>query len=87
MTEHNAFFLLLSKLAWPQQHQTLQLFYGYSTTAIFEAANLTLMYIYCHWDFLLDDFASPLSKDHLSPVRLALFAKKIFEKGAPLPRF
>jgi hypothetical protein len=72
------------KLAWPQRHQTLQLLYGYSAAAISHwAANLLLMYIYRHWNFLLNDFASPLSKDHLSPERLALFAKKISDKGAP----
>jgi hypothetical protein len=86
LTGHEAFFLLLVKLAWLQWNKTPPLFYGHSTTTISEATNLILMYIYRHWDFLLDDFASPLSKDHLSLEQLALFAKKISNKVAPLPQ-
>jgi hypothetical protein len=49
-----------------------------------EATHWVLYHIYKNWDFLLDDFASPLAKKHLSTDRLKLFARKIHENGAPL---
>jgi hypothetical protein len=77
-------FLLLCRLAHPIQIKSLELFFGYSESTISEATHWVLYHIYKYWDFLLDDFASPLAKKHLSTDRLKLFAQKIHQNGAPL---
>ncbi|PWW74081.1 hypothetical protein C7212DRAFT_359335 [Tuber magnatum] len=61
------------------------LFFYYSVTyTISQAVNWILAHVYSNWDFLLHDFSSPLASEHLSSVRLKLFAGKIHEKGALL---
>jgi len=79
-----AFFLLICRLAWPTQLETLSMFFQYPSSTILEAVNWILAHIHSNWDFLLHDFDSPLTSEHLSPARLRLFALKIHDKGAPL---
>jgi hypothetical protein len=79
-----ALFLLLCRLAHPIKVRSLELFFGYRESTVSEATHWVLYHIYKNWDFLLDDFASPLQKKHLSTDRLKLFARKIHESGAPL---
>jgi hypothetical protein len=79
-----ALFLFLTRLAFPWRLKTLELLFGHARSTISEGTNWILWYIYKHWDFLLDDFASPLATSHLSDDRLALFARKVHAKGAPL---
>jgi len=81
-----AFFLLLCRLAWPTQLQTLSIFFQYSPSTISKATNWLLTHIHKNWDFLLQDFNSRLAAQHLSPIRLELFASRIYAKGAPLTR-
>jgi hypothetical protein len=77
-------FLLLCRLAHPIQVKSLELFFGYHESTVSEATHWVLYHIYKYWDFLLDDFASPLAKKHLCTDRLKLFAQKVYENGAPL---
>ena len=80
-----AIFLLLCRLAWPTRLQTLAIFFQYCPSTISEATNWILAHIHKSWDFLLHDFNSRLASEHLSPLRLELFASKIYAQGAPLP--
>jgi hypothetical protein len=80
-----ALFIFLTQMAHPWRLETLQRFFGYTKKTMVEATDWVMWFIYKYWDFLLDDFCSVNHDELLSRDRLALFARKIYETGAPTP--
>ena len=82
LSRHEGLFLLCTFLAAPTPLDTLSILLGYPKSVISEGINWMMEYLFKHWDFLLQDFSS----GQLTPDRLALFARKVCEHGAPLER-
>jgi hypothetical protein len=85
LTGDEALFIFLTRMAHLWQLETLQLFFGYTKKVMVEATEWVMWFVHRHWDFLLDDFCSVNHEEYLSRDRLALFARKVHETGAPLP--
>lgn len=67
-------FLLLVSLVWPLRLQTIQLFFRFGCSIVYEITNWMLCDMYLQWNHLLCDFDSSSSTCLLKSERLRLFA-------------
>ncbi|KAJ3534740.1 hypothetical protein NMY22_g6792 [Coprinellus aureogranulatus] len=74
-----ALCMLLRKLAYPIRHSDVELLFGWEKSRFSRITRATALFLWNRWKHLLR-----FDPTRLTPARLAYFARKIQEKGAPL---